>query len=171
MLIRLEGVTRTYATGAAEVHALVGVDLEIRAGELVAITGASGSGKSTALNVLGTLDRPSSDYFFLITSRSSPRRHGALASATISSTVFQSYLLACDRRRRCGAAVICAGLRRGNVASARRGRSKRRPRDRRIIFNPASGGAQRVAIARAIVKSCLLLADAHGRARLGAPRA
>ncbi len=51
------GVTKTYGSGPAAVHALRGVDLEVPAGELVVLLGASGSGKSTLLNILGGLDR------------------------------------------------------------------------------------------------------------------
>ena len=58
-LMRLEGVAKVYGTGSAEVRALDGVDLAIRAGEFVAIMGPSGSGKPTALNILGCLDAPS----------------------------------------------------------------------------------------------------------------
>ncbi|HEX7127354.1 MAG TPA: ABC transporter ATP-binding protein [Thermodesulfobacteriota bacterium] len=57
-LIRLLGVTKVYGTGAAAVHALRGVDLDIDEGEFVAVMGASGSGKSTCLNVVGCLDTP-----------------------------------------------------------------------------------------------------------------
>ena len=58
-LIRLHGVTKVYSGSAAELHALKGIDPDIRAGEFVAIMGPSGSGKSTAMNILGCLDTPS----------------------------------------------------------------------------------------------------------------
>src|SRR4051812_1802127 len=64
-LVRFEGATRTYDSGDTQVSALANVNLEIRPGELVAITGASGSGKSTALNIMGTLDRPNLGRYFL----------------------------------------------------------------------------------------------------------
>ena len=53
-------LTKTYRMGEAEVHALRGVDLEIRPGELIVLLGPSGSGKSTLLNILGGLDNPTS---------------------------------------------------------------------------------------------------------------
>src|SRR5262245_24768979 len=52
-----QDLTKTYATGAAEVHALRGVDLEICRGEVVVLLGPSGSGKSTLVNIMGGLDR------------------------------------------------------------------------------------------------------------------
>lgn len=56
---RAEGLTKVYGQGAAAVHALRGVDLEIPSGEIVVLLGPSGSGKSTLLNILGGLDTPS----------------------------------------------------------------------------------------------------------------
>lgn len=54
----LRGVTKRYTTGAGEVRALDGVDLDLAPGEFVVLLGPSGSGKSTLLNVLGGLDSP-----------------------------------------------------------------------------------------------------------------
>ncbi|CAN5284100.1 ABC transporter ATP-binding protein [soil metagenome] len=58
VVLRAEDLTRTYGRGANEVHALGGVSLEVRAGELVILRGPSGSGKTTLLNILGGLDEP-----------------------------------------------------------------------------------------------------------------
>jgi macrolide transport system ATP-binding/permease protein len=58
-LISLRGVGRSFAAGAQDITVLRDVDLDIGAGEFVAIMGASGSGKSTLMNILGCLDRPS----------------------------------------------------------------------------------------------------------------
>ena len=59
-VLRTHGLSKVYRSGELEVHALRGVDLELRAGELVVLLGPSGSGKSTLLNILGGLDSASS---------------------------------------------------------------------------------------------------------------
>jgi len=64
-LVRLIDVHKVYRTGELEVPAVRGVSLEINRGEFVALMGASGSVKSTLMNILGCLDRPSSGQYFL----------------------------------------------------------------------------------------------------------
>jgi putative ABC transport system ATP-binding protein len=56
--LELRAVSKSYGTGPTEVHALVGVDLSVEAGSLVAVMGPSGSGKSTLLTIAGTLEEP-----------------------------------------------------------------------------------------------------------------
>jgi putative ABC transport system ATP-binding protein len=64
-VIKLEDIEKTYQTGEVEVKAVRGVSLEIHQGEFVALMGASGSGKSTMMNIIGCLDRPTQGSYLL----------------------------------------------------------------------------------------------------------
>ena len=166
-LIELRQVRKIYGSGDSAVAALAGADLIIHAGEFVAIMGASGSGKSTCLNVLGCLDQPTSGaYFFAgvdVALLDADRL--ALLRRQYLGFVFQSFYLlprtsalenvelplvyrrvpAPERRRRALQALADVGL---------AGRELHTPAE-------LSGGQQqRVAIARAIVSDPkMILAD------------
>jgi putative ABC transport system ATP-binding protein len=163
-LVRLEHATRTYDAGDLRVAALAAIDLEIHKGELVAITGASGSGKSTALNILGTLDRPTSGRYFLDGEAVEGLDDTELAHIRNQKIgfVFQGFHLLerstalenvelpmiyggmapRERRRRAIAALERVGL--GDRMSHRPGQL-------------SGGQQQRVAVARAVVNAPLLL--------------
>ena len=64
-VIQLDHIFKIYQTGDIEVHALRGVSLTVREGEFIAIMGASGSGKSTMMNIIGCLDRPTRGHYVL----------------------------------------------------------------------------------------------------------
>ncbi|WP_424208071.1 ABC transporter ATP-binding protein [Arcobacter sp.] len=65
VIIEFKNIVKTYGKGEAKTHALNGIDLAIKKGEFISIMGASGSGKSTSMNIIGCLDSPSSgEYLF-----------------------------------------------------------------------------------------------------------
>ena len=166
-IIEFKNIVKTYGVGDTKTYALNGVNLSIKEGEFVAIMGASGSGKSTAMNMIGCLDKPSSgEYLFNgINVADLNRNQMALLRRNFLGFVFQSFNLlgrtsalenvelplvyrkipAIKRKEMALEALAKVGL-------------------QSVVYNtPAqlSGGQQqRVAIARAIVSNPLvLLAD------------
>ncbi len=166
-MLALRNIRKIYGEGAAQVSALAGVNVDVAEGEFVAIMGASGSGKSTCMNILGCLDRPTSGSFSFhgveIATLDNDAR--ALFRRNYLGFVFQGFnLLArttsienvelpliyrgmarAERHREAARALAAVGL---------EGRENHTPGE-------LSGGQQqRVAIARAIVTNPkVLLAD------------
>ena len=166
-VIQLDHIHKTYTMGDVEVHALRGVSLTINEGEFVAIMGASGSGKSTTMNIIGCLDRPTRGTYVLDgqdVSQLSKDERADIRSQKIGF-VFQGFNLLSrtsalenvelpmlyagidsqERQKRSKEALAAVGL---------VGREQNHP-------NQLSGGQQqRVAIARSLVnRPALILAD------------
>ena len=160
-LIEIRDLRKTYAIGEEPVHALDGVSLSIDAGEFVAIMGASGSGKSTMLNILGCLDTPTSGSYLLDGLEVARRSRTELAHIRNRKLgfVFQNFNLL--PRTRAVEQVELPDLYMGRLShSARRRRAlellHRVGLGGRTGHTPAqlSGGQQqRVAIARALMNN------------------
>ncbi|WP_277978600.1 ABC transporter ATP-binding protein [Sphingomonas phyllosphaerae] len=166
-LISLRGVTKVYGEGATQFQALKGVDLDIAAGDFVAVMGPSGSGKSTTMNILGCLDVPSAGTFLFQGHHveTLDRDQRALLRRRHLGFVFQGFNLL--SRTTALENVELPLLYRGDEKRARRQSAmaalEKVGLDPWWDHTPAelSGGQQqRVAIARAIVTSPdVLLAD------------
>jgi putative ABC transport system ATP-binding protein len=166
-LVRLEDVTKVYRMGDVELHALAGVSLELMPGDFTAIMGASGSGKSTMMNLLGCLDRPTSGRYLLEGQDISARTNDELAQLRNQTLgfVFQNFNLL---SRTSALENVELPLLYSNVPAAERHARARESLERvglgELIDhhpNQMSGGQQqRVAIARALVnRPRILLAD------------
>ena len=166
-LIQLRGVTKSYGEGATQFQALKGVDLDIQAGDFVAVMGPSGSGKSTTMNILGCLDVPTGGTFLFRGHHVERlnRDQRALLRRNYLGFVFQGFNLL--SRTTALENVELPLLYRGDAKAERRRASmaalEKVGLDRWWDHTPAelSGGQQqRVAIARAIVTNPdVLLAD------------
>ena len=166
-LIRVENLVKIYYLGEVQVPALQGVDLAIRAGDFVAIMGASGSGKSTFMNILGCLDRPTRGKYYFEETDVSGLSRDELARIRNKKIgfVFQTFNLLSrtsalenielplfyndtpsrERRQRAMESITSVGL---------------KGREHHIPSQLSGGQQQRVAIARALVnRPSLILAD------------
>ena len=94
-LIELQGVTKVYGSDEAKTYALRGIDMKIYEGEFVAIMGSSGSGKSTAVNIIGCLDDPSdgSYYFQGVDVRALSLNQKAILRRNYMGFIFQGFNL------------------------------------------------------------------------------
>jgi putative ABC transport system ATP-binding protein len=167
VIIRTWDLTKTYVMGDQEIHAVLGIEIEIKKGEYVAIMGPSGSGKSTLMNLIGCLDSPTSGLYYLNGSLVSQMNDDQLAHIRNREIgfVFQTFnlLARASALHNVELPLIYAGVSR----KEREERAKRALRavdlEARMNHKPSelSGGQrQRVAIARALVNNpSLLLAD------------
>ena len=157
-LIRIKNLYRRFKSGEGEVTILNDLNLEIEAGEMVAIIGQSGSGKSTLMNILGCLDRPSAGEYYINGKNAtdlSPQERAALRREYIGF-IFQRYHLLADLKAWENVAI--PAIYAGTDGEAREKRAKalltRLSLGERTEHKPGqlSGGQQqRVSIARALM--------------------
>ena len=167
IVIRTFDLWKTYIMGDQEIHAVSGVDIEIRRGEYVAIMGPSGSGKSTLMNLIGCLDTATKGQYYLNGNLVSAMTDDELARIRNKEIgfVFQTFnlLARATALHNVELPLIYAGL--GSDARIEKAKGALRSVDleQRMFHKPielSGGQRQRVAIARALVNNpSILLAD------------
>jgi len=163
-MIRLEGITKTYAMGKRDLTVLKGINITIEKGELVAIMGASGSGKTTMLNIMGCLDKPTSGKYFFENKEVSQLGGNELAGIRGQRIgfIFQTFNLLSRLSALANVELgmqYVSGIDREKAIEAL-GKVGLSDRMHHRPIEMSGGEQQRVAIARAIVKTpSLFLAD------------
>ena len=167
VVIRTYDLWKTYTMGDQTIHAVSGVDIEIKRGEYVAIMGPSGSGKSTLMNLIGCLDTPTKGQYFINGNLVSDMTDDELARIRNKEIgfVFQTFNLLprATALHNVELPLIYAGM----SSSERIERAKQAMRqvdlEQRMLHKPnelSGGQRQRVAVARALVNNpSILLAD------------
>ena len=166
-VMSLTDIRRSFRTGPVTTEVLKGIDLDVRAGDLLSIMGQSGSGKTTLMNIIGLLDRPSSGRYVLDGRDVADRGSDALANLRNRRIgfVFQAFHLLprLTARENVCMPLLYRGTRRRRAMRDAERMLEQVGMGERIHHRPAelSGGQkQRVAIARALVgEPALLLAD------------
>jgi putative ABC transport system ATP-binding protein len=167
VIIRTYDLWKTYVMGDQEIHAVSGVDIEIRKGEYVAIMGPSGSGKSTLMNLIGCLDTPSKGQYYINGSLVSDMNDDELARIRNQEIgfVFQTFNLLprATALHNVELPLIYAGIKSEERIERAKLTMQQVDLGARMYHKPSelSGGQrQRVAVARALVNNpSLLLAD------------
>ncbi len=167
VVIRTYDIWKTYIMGDQEIHAVSGVDIEIKRGEYVAIMGPSGSGKSTLMNLIGCLDSPTKGLYYLNGKLASDMEDDELARIRNKEIgfVFQTFnlLARASALHNVELPLIYAGLPSGERLERARESLRAVDLDKRMHHKPnelSGGQRQRVAIARALVnRPSILLAD------------
>jgi putative ABC transport system ATP-binding protein len=167
VIIRTWDLMKTYVMGDQTIHAVAGIDIEIKKGEYVAIMGPSGSGKSTLMNLIGCLDSPSAGLYYLNGNLVSDMDDDELARIRNKEIgfVFQTFnlLARATALHNVELPLIYAGVSSQQLVEMAKAALKEVDLHERMLHKPSelSGGQrQRVAIARALVNHpSLLLAD------------